>query len=82
MRIKPEGIKWGLSSIFLFYAPFRTFYFSKKAPNFQLSRVVWFLNSITTFHNIRKIMFFVITEAFIHFHLLEILFDTIPILLK
>ena len=35
------------------------------------------------FHNIRKCMFFVITNAYsiFHFHL-EVLFDTIPILLK
>ena len=46
---------------------------------------MWFTKtlsySITMFHNIRKCMFFVITEAFFHYHL-EILFDTIPILLK
>ena len=33
------------------------------------------------FHNIIKCMLFGITEAFFHFYL-EILFDTIPILLK
>ena len=35
------------------------------------------------FHNIWKFISFVITEAFFHFHLLlEILFDSIPILFK
>ena len=38
-------------------------------------------NSITMFHNIIKCMFFCHKRSFFHFHL-QILFDTIPILLK
>ena len=57
-------------------------FFSTKKSIRKLKRFTEKLfNSITMFHNIRKCMFFVITKAFFHFHL-EILFDTIPILLK